>query len=173
MDCLGFLQGGLHRLPGIDRAFLALYGLYKQYIEAGPINRLRDFVPSGALVIDVGANVGFFTVRFARWVGTSGEVIAIEPEGRNYDSLISVLKREDLLDRVRALKAVAAAVSGAALLEINPLYPADHKLSRDGIASTQQLSIIWFQRREFYDRAWSRSIFRARKCWFCRAPSIF
>src|ERR1700704_617117 len=37
---------GLHRLPLIDRAFLALYALYKQYIEAGPINRLREFAPS-------------------------------------------------------------------------------------------------------------------------------
>jgi FkbM family methyltransferase len=125
-------RSGLHRLPGIDRAFLALYGFYKQYIEAGPIDSLRDFVPAGSLVIDVGANVGFFTARFARWVGTSGEVIAIEPEDRNYDSLISVLKRKDLLDRVRALKAVAAAASGTALLEINALHPADHKLSRDG-----------------------------------------
>jgi FkbM family methyltransferase len=79
-----------------------------------------------------GANVGFFTVRFARWVGISGEVIAIELEDHNYASLISALKRKGLLDRVRALKAVAAAASGTALLEINPLHPADHKLSRDG-----------------------------------------
>jgi hypothetical protein len=30
------------------------------------------------------------------------------------------------------LKAVAAAAAGTMLLEINPLHPADHKLSRDG-----------------------------------------
>jgi len=125
-------RSGFHRLPAVDRAFIALYGIYKEYLEAGPIDRLREFVPSGSLAIDVGANVGFFSVRFARWVETSGEVISIEPEKKNFESLISALKREDLLGRVRALKAVAAAASGTAFLEINALHPADHKLSRDG-----------------------------------------
>ena len=123
---------GVHRLPGFDRLFLALYGGYKKYFEAGPIDRLRDFVPPGSVVIDVGANVGFFSLRFAEWVGSSGEVIAIEPEQRNYDILTSALARADLSGRVRALKAAAVAVAGATLLEINPVHPADHKLSRDG-----------------------------------------
>jgi FkbM family methyltransferase len=112
-----------------DRVFLVLYAVYKQYIEAGPIDRLREFVPEGSIAIDVGANVGFFSRRFATWVGDHGEVILIEPEDRNYDALVSMLKREHLFDRARTLKAVAAAVSGRAFLEINPLHPADHKLS--------------------------------------------
>jgi len=125
-------KSGLYRLPVFNRVFLASYAIYKQYFEAGPIDRLREFVPNGSLVIDVGANVGFFSLRFAKWVGDSGKVISIEPEDRNYDSLIQALKREGLLSRVHPLKAVAAAVAGTALLEINPLHPADHKLSRDG-----------------------------------------
>jgi FkbM family methyltransferase len=123
---------GLQRLPVFKPVFLAFYGVYKRYFEAGPIDRLNEFVPKGSLVIDVGANVGFFSIRFARWVGDDGKVIAIEPENDNYDSLVSMLKREGLSSRVDALKAVAAAERGMALLEINPLHPADHKLSRDG-----------------------------------------
>ena len=121
--------------PLFDRAFLALYSAYKKYIEAGPINRLQDFVVPGTVVFDVGANVGFFSRRFAEWVG-DGEVIAIEPEDRNYEMLISMLQREHLTDRVRALKAVAAAAPGRMLLEVNPLHPADHKISRsdEGVA---------------------------------------
>jgi FkbM family methyltransferase len=123
---------GLHRLPVFKPVFLASYAVYKRYFEAGPVDRLNEFVPSGSLVIDVGANVGFFSLRFARWVGDEGKVIAIEPESDNYDSLVSTLRREGLLGRVDALKAVVAAERGMALLEINPLHPADHKLSRDG-----------------------------------------
>jgi FkbM family methyltransferase len=123
---------GVHRLPMFQRVFLVLYAGYKRYFEAGPIERLQEFIPSGSLVIDVGANVGFFSVRFAEWVGRSGEVIAIEPEDRNYQALISALKRKGLSGRVRALKAVAAATAGPMFLEINQLHPADHKLSRDG-----------------------------------------
>jgi FkbM family methyltransferase len=123
---------GVHRWPLFDRVFLVLYAGYKRHFEAGPIERLQEFVPSGSVVIDVGANVGFFSRRFARWVGSGGEVISIEPEDRNYEILIAALKREGLSGRVRALKAVAAATAGAMFLEINHLHPADHKLSRDG-----------------------------------------
>jgi FkbM family methyltransferase len=123
---------GVHRLPVFDRIFLALYTGYKRHFEAGPIERLQDFIPIGSVVVDVGANVGFFSFRFAQWVGDGGEVISIEPEDRNYETLISALKREGLLGRVRALKAVAAATSGMMFLEINHLHPADHKISRDG-----------------------------------------
>jgi FkbM family methyltransferase len=123
---------GVHRLPGFHRAFLALYPVYKRYFEAGPIDQLREFVPNGSLVIDVGANIGFFSVRFAEWVGDGGKVIAIEPEDRNYSSLISALGRAGLLGRVQALKVAAAAEPGMTFLELNPLHPADHKLSRSG-----------------------------------------
>jgi FkbM family methyltransferase len=123
---------GLRRFPVFNRVFLACYAIYKQYFEAGPIDRLREFVPRGSLVIDVGANVGFFSLRFAGWVGDDGKVISIEPEDHNYDNLISALKRKGILDRIDALKAVAAAEPGVMLLEINPLHPTDHKLSRDG-----------------------------------------
>ena len=122
---------GLHRLPLFNRVFLALYSVYKKYVEAGPIDALREFVPEGSLVIDVGANVGFFALRFANWVGDAGTVIAIEPEDHNFNALVAALKREGLSDRVYALQAVAAAKPGTTFLEINPLHPADHKLSRD------------------------------------------
>jgi FkbM family methyltransferase len=123
---------GIQRAPAFNRVFLAFYAIYKRYFEAGPIDRLRDFVPDGSCVIDVGANVGFFSLRFAKWVGDTGKVISIEPEDQNYDSLVLALRRKGLSDRVDAFKAVATAVPGIARLEINPLHPADHKLSRDG-----------------------------------------
>jgi FkbM family methyltransferase len=129
----GMVAGlGVHRLPGFDRLFLALYSAYKKHFEAGPIERLREFVPPGSAVIDVGANVGFFSLRFADWVGSTGQVIAIEPEQHNYDILTSALDRAGLSGRARVLRAAAAAVAGDTLLEINPLHPADHKLSVDG-----------------------------------------
>ena len=123
---------GLRRVPLFNRVFLVSYDIYKRYVEAGPIDRLQEFVPHGSVVVDVGANVGFFSLRFAKWVGTEGRVFAIEPEGQNCKNLIEALRRQQLLDRVDVVKAVAAAESGTTFLEINPLHPADHKLSRDG-----------------------------------------
>jgi len=121
---------GVQRLPAFDRVFLALYAAYKSHFEAGPIERLREFMPSGSTVLDVGANVGFFTLRFARWIG-DGEVIAIEPEEKNYRTLIAALDREGLRHKARVFNAVATASAGTSRLEINPTHPADHKLSLD------------------------------------------
>lgn len=123
---------GLQRFGPFNRLFLAAYGFYKRHVEAGPIDRLQEFVPPGSLVIDVGANVGFFSLRFAKWVGVNGRVIAIEPEERNCANLASAIEREGVAHRVDVRKAVAAAAPGQMRLEINPLHPADHKLSRDG-----------------------------------------
>jgi len=44
---------------------------------------LRDSISEGALVVDIGANVGFFTLIASRRVGESGRVIAVEPFPRN------------------------------------------------------------------------------------------
>jgi FkbM family methyltransferase len=124
---------GVRRLPGFHRVFLMLYPIYKRHFEAGPVDRLKEFVPGGSLVIDVGANVGFFSLRFAEWVGPAGRVIAIEPEDQNYESLISAVTRAGMRERVDVLKAVASAERGTTFLEINPLHPADHKLSRSDV----------------------------------------
>ena len=109
---------------------LSLYCDLQKYFEAGPI-KTPGIRTSGSLVIDVGANVGFFSLRFAKWVGDTGKVIAIEPEDRNYDSLIRRLRREGLFNRVDALKAVAAAAPGRMFLKSIHSTPRITSFSRD------------------------------------------
>lgn len=48
----------------------------------------RHYTPQvGDVVVDVGANVGIFTIRMARMIGEKGKVIAIEPDYRNIECL--------------------------------------------------------------------------------------
>ena len=70
-------RAGLLDRPLPRHAFESTYLAYKRMIEAGPINGMRNLVRHGSTVVDVGANIGFFSVRFARWVGPAGRVIAI------------------------------------------------------------------------------------------------
>ncbi len=49
------------------------------------------FVQPGSVVIDVGANLGEWTVPFARKVGPAGRVLAIEPAPRSAAALASTL----------------------------------------------------------------------------------
>jgi len=44
----------------------------------------RALVQPGDTVLDVGANIGYYTLNLARWVGPSGTVYAFEPDPTNF-----------------------------------------------------------------------------------------
>ena len=111
--------------------FELVYYAYKLLFEAGPINQLHRYVKPGTVVIDVGANVGFFTLKFGRWVTEGGEVFAVEPESTNYARLNRVLTKAGLNDVVETIQMAASEASGRYYLKINPNHPGDHKLSLD------------------------------------------
>ncbi|WP_299174825.1 FkbM family methyltransferase [uncultured Brevundimonas sp.] len=54
-------------------------GHYETHVQSV----FRNYVKPGATVLDVGANIGFFTMLAASLVGPQGQVIAIEPNSRN------------------------------------------------------------------------------------------
>jgi len=66
----GFLSTRLGRW-----LFVSAYNLYKQTIEARYTNMLLKYIPTRSTVVDVGANIGFFTGRFARQVGPHGPLL--------------------------------------------------------------------------------------------------
>ncbi|WP_432743294.1 FkbM family methyltransferase [Methylobacter sp. G7] len=45
---------------------------------------LRELIKPGDKVLDIGANMGYYTVLFADWVGASGIVHAVEPDPDNF-----------------------------------------------------------------------------------------
>lgn len=63
-----------------------------------PLNvyRFRRLLSAGATVVDVGANIGFFSLLSAQLVGQHGRVLAIEPHPLNFDTLRSTIARNGL-----------------------------------------------------------------------------
>jgi len=116
--------------------FLTTYDWYKLFVEAGNIQSLRRYVKPGEVVIDIGANVGFFTKRFARWVSDGGFVIAVEPETSNFRQLRRNLDKSGTAAVVRTVQGVAAEQDGTLKLAINPIHPGDHKLAPEGVDVT-------------------------------------
>lgn len=70
--------------PGLYRP---LYSAYKMVSDRTERRLITGIVHSGMTVIDVGANIGVYTNYFAKIVGPSGRVIALEPERENFKRL--------------------------------------------------------------------------------------
>ena len=68
--------------PGISRA-IAITGTREQQLKYLLDRRVKP----GDVVLDVGANIGYYTAMLATKVGPTGHVYAIEPEPRNFDLL--------------------------------------------------------------------------------------
>jgi len=129
------MDSGLMNSMIARNLFFTAYDLYKTFLEAGPIAGLKPYASSGTTVIDVGANVGFFSTRFARWVvPTGGRVIALEPEAANFIRLVEVLRRENYSpSQVETLRCAVAERSGVMHLAVNPYHPGDHRLDTEGV----------------------------------------
>lgn len=54
---------------------------YRWRLDAPEIRRMIEAIPRGGNAIDVGAHKGAYTYWMARKAGTSGHVVAIEPQG--------------------------------------------------------------------------------------------
>jgi FkbM family methyltransferase len=124
-------ESGLPERPFVRRTLDSAYLAYKRLLEAGPVSPLRSVVAPGSTVIDVGANIGFFSLRFGRWVGPGGRVIAIEPEVRNMATLRRRVRRAGLERITDFVQAAAADRPGELRLELK-YHPGAHRIADAG-----------------------------------------
>jgi len=72
------------------------WALHKTYVfgtyEPGVVQGLEELIQSGWTAIDVGANIGYFTLLMANRVGPQGKVIAFEPLAENFSILKENIK---------------------------------------------------------------------------------
>ena len=99
------LESKFARIRILQNLILFTYGGYKSF-EATPMSSVKEYVPAGTTVIDVGAHFGYFTTRFSRLVGANGEVIALEPNSASCRLLHDRITRARLKN-VRVLSCAA------------------------------------------------------------------
>jgi FkbM family methyltransferase len=64
-----------------------LYFNYKNIFERKEIDFVKRNVKSRQVVLDIGANIGFYTLLLSDLVGKKGKVYAFEPEKNNFQHL--------------------------------------------------------------------------------------
>ncbi|WP_157838265.1 FkbM family methyltransferase [Mycolicibacterium aromaticivorans] len=96
------------RLPDLIATYVWVFGEWEPDLTRFIVNRLRD----GDVFIDVGANVGYYSLLAARSVGVNGNVVAVEASPVMFDQLRRNTGADRLGDRVRLVNKAAAAKSG-------------------------------------------------------------
>lgn len=113
---------------------------------------LRRSLSPGARFLDVGANLGYFTVLAAAWVGESGRVYAFEPEPRNAALLNHNIVLNGVEDRVTVCEAALSDHSGSARLYLHPDNLGDHQLQVSADRESVEVELFpgadWFAGRE-------------------------
>lgn len=90
-------------------------GVYEPNVTAV----FRRLLKPGMSVVDIGANIGYFTMLSATLVGASGHVLAIEPNPRNI-RMLEASRRINQFAHVTPLQAAAGRETG--LLVLNTAY---------------------------------------------------
>lgn len=89
---------------------------------------VREFIEPGSVFVDVGANIGWFTVIGSRLTGPRGHVFAIEPDPRNCLILKRNVARNSCAN-VTIFPVAAGAARRKALLYRSADNQGDHRLS--------------------------------------------
>ena len=98
-----------------------------QAFEPEVLAALRRWVQPGQTVIDIGANIGYFTAHLARGVGNAGVVHAFEPEPVNHQ-LLARNMRDNGLQQVQLHAAALGDAPGRAKLHTTAYNGGMHRL---------------------------------------------
>jgi len=101
-----------------------LYAAYKAYADRAERELLRKVLSQGAVVVDVGANIGIYSQFLSRCVGPGGLVHSFEPSRDNFKRL-SVATRD--VSNVRLTQAAVGERSGQCELYVSDKLNVDHR----------------------------------------------
>ena len=106
-----------------------LYRVYKKLTDPEEQALVRSFVKPGMTVIDIGANIGEYSILLADLVGPTGRVVAVEPEPKNFARLCKAVSH---LTCVKTINAAAATGPGQLKLFLSNKFNVDHHTYDEG-----------------------------------------
>ena len=105
-----------------DSLRLSVLGVYEPVETA----LMKKEIKPGDVVLDIGANIGYYTLLAARQVGPTGRVYAFEPEPSNFDLLQKNITLNGYTNVVAVNKAVSDR-SGKLTLYLSKENKGDHR----------------------------------------------
>ena len=116
----------LLKLDKHDSLKLSIWGQYEPFVTAFALERIKP----GMVVVDGGANIGYYTVQFARRVGEKGLVYAFEPAPENMLVLTENVEKNGH-QNVRLCQYALSDKVGDLKLYLSSINAGDHRISKD------------------------------------------
>lgn len=124
-----------------DSLLLSIWGGHEHF----ETQVIVDAVRPGDTVLDIGANIGYYTLLFARQTGPQGTVIAFEPDPDNF----ALLKKNVEANGYQNVELVQKAVSnenGAITLYLDQKYKGNHRIRPfDGASRSIEIEAVALQ----------------------------
>jgi FkbM family methyltransferase len=107
----------------------SMWLIYNYYMDWDEFHFIQRYVKNDSVVLDVGANIGIYTLWLSQYVGDRGSVIAFEPDPQNHQRCAENLQR-NRLDSVRLEQVALSDRSGTLQFSVgedteNHLLPQD------------------------------------------------
>ena len=68
------------------RLYIILYFNYKHITDQKKIKIIKSYIKNKTIIIDIGANIGFYTILFSKYSKNS-TILAFEPDKNNFNLL--------------------------------------------------------------------------------------
>ena len=121
------LQLQVHSGPDIVSEHILKFNIWEPYETMLVLQHLQP----GSVFLDVGANIGYYTVLAGAAVGERGLVIAYEPDGENFRLLESNIALNELTN-VQPFKAALGDHPGRSSIYLSQDNKGNHRLFDDG-----------------------------------------
>ena len=82
---------------------LLMNGVYEKYVTY----LFKKIIKQGMIVVDIGANIGYYTLISAKLVGNKGKVYAFEPEPNNFEFLVKNVEINKYTNVITIQKAIS------------------------------------------------------------------
>ena len=138
------IEGHKMHLDPLDSLKLSINKSYEEF----ETKLVKDIIKDGNIVVDIGANIGYFTLIFARLVGEKGKVFAFEPEPNNFN----LLKKNIEINGYKNVNLINKAVSnksGKIKLYIDNVNYGGHSLIAE-IPNRQSIEIESIKLDDFF-----------------------
>jgi FkbM family methyltransferase len=86
-----------------DSLSLSIWGIFEEF----ETKIVKEKIKKGDVVLDIGANIGYYTLIFAKLVGEKGKVFAFEPDPTNFSILKKNIEINGYKNVVLAQKAIS------------------------------------------------------------------